>query len=312
LAPGQERLGFAFLGPGVVGTPRFTWEAELVLTGPDGLTLIRLADGNDVWLPRIDSLRAGDGDLHFNPAGAVGQVMRVYHTVLDRAPDVDGLRFHVDRISQGASIVDVAESFVFSPEFLTRFGGLTNAQLVTSLYEVALGRAPDPGGFAFHLGQLDAGLRRGEKIAQFVASPEAADLFGIANPGGVFVPNPHAARIAAAYDAVFDRSPDPGGLAYWSGLLSGGMASNRDLIEAIAGSQEFQERHSGSDDSQFVTSIYDSALERLPDPGGLAYWVGQLAASLRDRIDVVLDIGLSPEAMSHFAPPNGAAFDLFA
>lgn len=311
LQPGETKHGFSFIGPGTVGTLRFSWEAELVLTGPDGLTLLRMNDGTDVWLPPISWLRTGDGDLYFNPAGAVGQVIRVYGAVLDRPPDLDGLLFHTGRIANGASLVEVAESFVFSPEFLTRFGSLTNEQLVTALYQVALGRAPDPGGFAFHVGQLNAGMSRGEKIAQFVASPEAATIFGAANPGGVFVPNPHAARIAAAYDAVFDRAPDPGGLAFWSGLLASGQATNRDLIAAISQSAEFQARHAGSSNTQFVTSIFDSALERLPDPGGLAYWVGLLDARALDRIDIVLQIGLSPEGMSHFAAPNGPAFDLF-
>lgn len=311
LQPGETKHGFSFIGPGTVGTLRFSWEAELVLTGPDGLTLLRMNDGTDVWLPPISWLRTGDGDLYFNPAGAVGQVIRVYGAVLDRPPDLDGLLFHTGRIANGASLVEVAESFVFSPEFLTRFGSLTNEQLVTALYQVALGRAPDPGGFAFHVGQLNAGMSRGEKIAQFVASPEAATIFGAANPGGVFVPNPHAARIAAAYDAVFDRAPDPGGLAFWSGLLAGGLATNRDLIAAIGQSAEFQARHAGSSNTQFVTSIFDSALERLPDPGGLAFWVGLLDARALDRIDIVLQIGLSPEGMSHFAAPNGPAFDLF-
>ncbi|MFN6954231.1 MAG: DUF4214 domain-containing protein [Acetobacteraceae bacterium] len=311
LQPGETKHGFSFLGPGAVGTLRFSWEAELVLTGPDGLTLIRMQDGTDVWLPPINLLRTGDGELHFNPAGAVGQVIRVYQAVLDRPPDLDGLLFHTGRIANGATLVEIAESFVFSPEFLTRFGGLTNEQLVTALYQVALGRAPDPGGFAFHVGQLNAGMSRGEKIAQFVASPEAASIFGAANPGGVFVPNPHAARIAAAYDAVFDRAPDPGGLAFWSGLLSGGQATNRDLIAAITQSAEFQARHSGSSNTQFVISIFDSALERLPGPGGLAYWSGLLDTGALDRIDIVLQIGLSPEALSHFGPPAGPAFDLF-
>lgn len=311
LQPGEERHGFSFIGPGTVWTQRFSWEAEQILTGPDGLTLIRLADGNDVWLPPITSLRLGDGEIHFHPAGAVGQIIRLYQAVLDRPPDLEGLLFHVGRIAAGFGIVDVAATFLWSPEFQTRFGGLTNEQLVTTLYQVALGRAPDPEGFAFHLGQLEAGMPREEKIAQFIASPEAAGIFGSQHPGGVFVPNPHAARIAAAYDAVFDRPPDPAGLAYWSELLSGGQATNRDLIAAIAQSEEFQSRHAGSTDLQFVTSIYASALERAPDAGGLAYWVGLLESGTLDRIDIVLQIGLSPEAISHFAAPLGPAFDLF-
>ncbi len=260
--------GFSFIGPGTVWTQRFSWEAEQILPGPNGLTLIRLADGNDLWLPPINSLRLGDGDIHFNPAGAVGQVIRLYQAVLDRPPDLEGLLFHVGRIEAGFGIVDVAASFLWSPEFQTRFGGLTNEQLVSALYQVALGRAPDPEGFAFHLGQLEAGMPREEKIAQFVASPEAAGIFGNRHPGGVFVPNPHAARIAAAYDAVFDRPR-----SCRPCLLVGASSRAGTPPTAISSPPSRSRRNSRRATParrivQFVTSIYASALERAPDAGG--------------------------------------------
>lgn len=311
LQPGQSKHGFAFVWPTVVGTLRFSWEAELVLTGPDGLTLIRLADGNDVWLPRIDLLHMGDGDLHFAPDGIAAQIIRLYDAILDRPPDVPGLLYYIGVMRAGASLADVATGFLNSPEFLARFGGLSNADLVTALYRVALGREPDAGGFAYHLAELDAGMPRQQKIANFLQSPEAAGIFAAAHPGGVFVPTPYARLIAAAYDAVFDRAPDPSGLAFWSGLLVSGALDARGLVAGIAQSPEFQQRHAGSTDAQYVTSIYASALERPPDAGGLAFWTGLLADGTLDRVGVVMAIGLSPEGMSHFAPPSGSAFDLF-
>lgn len=311
LQPGQSQHGFAFVWPTVVGTLRFSWEAELVLTGPDGLTLIRLADGNDVWLPRIDLLHMGDGDLHFAADGIAAQIIRLYDAILDRPPDVPGLLYYIGVMRAGASLADVAAGFLNSPEFLARFGGLSNADLVTALYRVALGREPDAAGFAYHLAELDAGMPRQQKIANFLQSPEAAGIFAAANPGGVFVPTPHARLIAAAYDAVFDRAPDPAGLAFWSDLLVRGVLDARGLVAGIAQSPEFEQRHAGSTDTEYVTSIYASALERPPDPGGLAFWTGLLADGTLDRVGVVMAIGLSPEGMSHFAPPAGPAFDLF-
>ncbi|MFN7001536.1 MAG: DUF4214 domain-containing protein, partial [Elioraea tepidiphila] len=140
LQPGQSQHGFAFVWPTVVGTLRFSWEAELVLTGPDGLTLIRLKDGNDVWLPRIDLLHMGDGDLHFAPDGIAAQIIRLYDAILDRPPDVPGLLYYIGVMRAGASLADVATGFLNSPEFLARFGGLSNADLVTAR---ALAPLPD-------------------------------------------------------------------------------------------------------------------------------------------------------------------------
>lgn len=311
LQPGETKHGFAFIWPTVIGTLRFSWEAELALTGPDGLTLIRLADGNDVWLPPIDLLHMGDGDLHFAADGVAAQIIRLYDAVLDRPPDVPGLRYYIDVMRAGTSLADVAAGFLNSPEFVARFGGLSNADLVTALYRVALGREPDAGGFAFHVAELNDGMPRQQKIANFLQSPEAAGLFAAANPGGVFVPIPNAPLIAAAYDAVFDRPPDQAGLAFWSDLLVRGVLDARGLVSGIAQSQEFQQRHAGSNDAQYVTSIYASALERPADTAGLAFWTGLLADGTLDRVGVVMAIGLSPEGMSQFTPPNGAAFDLF-
>ena len=48
------------------------------------------------------------------------------------------------------------------------------------------------------------------------------------------------------------------------------------------------------DDTQFVTLLYNNALHRAPDPGGLAYWLDQLTTGM-SRNDVVLGFSESAE-----------------
>jgi hypothetical protein len=71
------------------------------------------------------------------------------------------------------------------------------------------------------------------------------------------------------------RAPDPGGLATWLAFLAGG-GSPADLQVSLLSSAEYA---SGTPGNQaFVDSLYRNPLllNRAPDPGGEAMWVGAL------------------------------------
>jgi hypothetical protein len=81
------------------------------------------------------------------------------------------------------------------------------------------------------------------------------------------------------------------------------------MVAGIANSAEFQARHAGETDAEYVASIYRSALEREPEAGGLKFWVDLLAQHTLDRIDVVMLIGVSEEQKAQFLQhPHGDAF----
>jgi hypothetical protein len=112
--------------------------------------------------------------------------------------------------------------------------------------------------------------------------------------------------VGMAYDAVFDRPPDQAGPGL-SGRPSWPAATweRAIIIQAIARSAEFQARHAQENDYDYVASIYRSALEREPEPAGIAYWVSSyLASHTLDRIDVVMMIGLSPEQQRKLRPAS--------
>ena len=305
---GETQHGVTRLSVSEVSALRFVWEAERIVTGPDHLTQLAFADGHMVWVGPVVRIDFLNGHIDFAGDSAAAQVVRVYATLLARPPDSVGLTYWVEQMAQGVSLAKVVEGFFGSHEFITRFGGLTDEALVVNLYREALGREPDAAGLAYHIGTLRDGLDRAQVIVNFVASPEAARIFEAENLAGVWVADSRKTLVGMAYDAVFDRPPEQEGLDYWTGRLAQGI-DVRTLVEAIAGSAEFQALHARETNAEYVASIYRSTLEREPEAAGLAYWTAQLASHAMDRIDVVLHIGISDEQREQFsAQPHGDAF----
>ncbi|MFA7281815.1 MAG: DUF4214 domain-containing protein [Sterolibacterium sp.] len=96
------------------------------------------------------------------------------------------------------------------------------------------------------------------------------------------------------YLAAFNRAPEKSGLDYWSGQLAAGetMAEvvhkifSLDVVKAI-----YPDTQS---DAAFLTAIYTNVFGKQPDPGGLAYWGGFLAAgqARSDLVTSIIEAGL--------------------
>lgn len=91
------------------------------------------------------------------------------------------------------------------------------------------------------------------------------------------------------YSSLFNRTPDPEGMAYWMaeyGRLSALGADAREVFYALArtmlNSPEYLARNTS--DAQFITDLYESFLMRAPDAEGLAYWLAQMQAGLDRRV----------------------------
>jgi uncharacterized repeat protein (TIGR03803 family) len=69
--------------------------------------------------------------------------------------------------------LSIAAGFTNSPEFIAKYGSLTNQQFVTNLYANILDRAPDPTGLSGWLSQLGAGATREHVLVGFADSQEA-------------------------------------------------------------------------------------------------------------------------------------------
>lgn len=129
-------------------------------------------------------------------------------------------------------------------------------KLVQRAYQADLGRSPDAAGLAYWAGKLTS-ISLPELHARLLGSPEVFRRAGGTNRG----------YVAALYQAVHGRSPDPSGAAYWTGRLDRGLSCTG-LARLLLTSHESAQRT--------VTSAYQAFLQRTPDPSGTAHWTAYL------------------------------------
>ncbi|MFC0410959.1 DUF4214 domain-containing protein, partial [Roseomonas elaeocarpi] len=201
-------------------------------------------------------------------------------------------------------LVRVAAIMFDSDEFRARFGGTSDAELLTRLYQAALGRAPDAGGMSYYLNALQHGETREHVFAIFANSAEAASLYEQNHPQGTWVPDTAAQEVILAYDALLDTTPDAGSLLRWSTALDSGAATVRDLYAALMASDAYEARHTGETTDQFIQVLTANALERPVDAASLAAWRTWLNDGTFTRLDAALQIGRSDEARGVFAAPT--------
>lgn len=105
---------------------------------------------------------------------ATSDVARLFHGVLDRAPDAGGLQFWTAADQGGVALKAVAESFLASSEYGSSHATPPgDAQFVESLYGAALGRPAEATGLAGWLDALAHGASRADVALGIVESAEA-------------------------------------------------------------------------------------------------------------------------------------------
>lgn len=138
--------------------------------------IYKQADGNyaGIFLYSVERIQFTDRTLALDIEGNAGQAYRLYKAAFDRTPDIEGLSFWLKQIDKGASLESVAAGFVSSQEFQNTNGASpTNLQLVSSLYQHILDRAPDQSGLDFWTRQLDTNsLSKSNLLVSFSESNE--------------------------------------------------------------------------------------------------------------------------------------------
>lgn len=116
--------------------------------------------------------------------GNAGMAYRLYQAAFDRAPDLPGLGFQMSALDNGWALWQIAQNFIDSPEFSSKYGAVSDAQFVTLLYQNVLDRAPDQAGFDFHLNHLQTTHTRADVLREFSESPEnQANVIGAIENG---------------------------------------------------------------------------------------------------------------------------------
>ncbi|MCJ2045944.1 DUF4214 domain-containing protein [Methylobacterium sp. J-078] len=118
------------------------------------------------------------------------------------------------------------------------------------------------------------------------------DLYGSVQTGI----DSNGVKVAALFDGLLGRSVDSTGLIdFTEGLKNGGTVAQ--VADVILHSAEYTARFgdvNAESNTSFVTEIYQTALGRAPDQGGLDAHVAALNAGY-SRAEIAANIALSPE-----------------
>jgi hypothetical protein len=192
--------------------------------------------GLQYWVNIIDSgamTRAQVIDSFFwsEEFGAtIAPIVRLYFAYFLRIPDYEGLMFWIDQFNNGQSLEAISDAFAASPEFQQTYGALSNEVFVDLVYQNILGRVPDPGGYAFWVGELNSGRRtRGQVMIGF---SESAEYEGLTS---------NEVYVTMMYVGMLRRSPEVEGFNSWVDYLDSGN-SGLALIDGFLNSQEYANR----------------------------------------------------------------------
>ncbi|EKU83797.1 DUF4214 domain-containing protein [Massilia timonae] len=136
------------------------------------------ANGEVDGLFNVERIKFNDGYKAIDIDGAAGEVFRLYQAIFDRAPDLGGMGYWLHRRDTGTELMQIAKEFmsITAPdgtiEFETLYGkNLSNEQFIVELYDNVLNRAPDAGGQAYWLQQIQLHSRE-QILMAFSESPE--------------------------------------------------------------------------------------------------------------------------------------------
>ncbi|MGH7137630.1 MAG: GDSL-type esterase/lipase family protein, partial [Pirellulales bacterium] len=202
----------------------------------------------------------------------------VFRDALGRAADAGALSWFTQRVDHGEPASSVPAAIVKSGEYA--------ANLVQTAYHEYLGRDAEPGAIAFWGDPLGSGMRDEQLVAALVGSDEFYNRAG----------GNDADWIAAAYQAVLSRAPDPADIQWATGLLSSGASRGAVALD-IASSIEHER--------QVVNAEYEQYLHAPPDSGGWTYWATEFAtgqATSESLASVLMSGNTYYEAQTGAAP----------
>jgi hypothetical protein len=308
----QRELGVSFSADGTALIEKLTKDIAEISVAADGTKVIVAKAGDFVSINRdLTQIQLSDGMIDFSGHSSAAKASRIYEVVLGRDADLGGVSYWTDKLEHGENLKNVAQAFITSEEFKTRFGGLSDRQLVSKLYVEALGREGEESGIKWHVEQMKHGLSQADVIVNFVASVEAADNFEKSTPQGIFTVDTIARSVSMAYEVVLNRDVDQGGRQFWADALRNGAEDTHSLISKLLASEEFRVAHGGESDRQFIGTVYQNALGRDVDSEGMKIWSTHLSNHTMDRVDVAIAVGMSQEQEAQFsARPEGDMFGL--
>lgn len=200
--------------------------------------------GLDFWLGILTGgtpLAIIQAELAQSPEAA-SDIVEFYQQLLDRVPSSSDLTFWEGQLNGIASLAQVRAAIAMSPEA---------AADVQALYQSTLGRSASSSEVSFWQNQMATGAASGLASVRngLAQSQEGANL------------------VATSYVAVFDVAPTAIQLTALQNQL-GTQGSTQQTVQASILAQG----------EAAVPGLYQQILGRIGDPGGIAFWQGQIAS----------------------------------
>ena len=194
-------------------------------------------------------------------AGSTSVVDATYEDLLNRLPN-DAERDSWDAAS-GVGRSNLVQELALSDAWV--------GSVVDDLYLATLGRYPDPAGRQYWIEQIRNDMPIREVAARFFSSPEYVGSMTT------------EAWVEDLYTEILGRTPDAGGLEYWSDQVR--TTSEGDVAVRLYQAPESRRRR--------VADLYEKLLDRGPDSSGHAYWAEQLME--QDDIALAVELVSSDE-----------------
>jgi Ca2+-binding RTX toxin-like protein len=122
--------------------------------------------------------------------------------------------------------------------------GATSAGGIYRLYKATFNREPDTGGLGYWIAQADTGNKDAVRMAEdFVWSQEFQNLYGIQTTDNYGTGNNIRALIEGFYENVLGRTPDEGGLNFYTGVIE---SKDRTVGRVLAEISDSQENYDGT------------------------------------------------------------------
>jgi hypothetical protein len=237
------------------------------------------ADGKSADITNAEFLTFNDGHtLAIASTDEEASALRLYEGLLGRDADNGGAEAFTNAINGGVSLTTITQSFLDSAEYKNT----VNDDFVENLYHSLLGRDADAGGEAAYLNALANGVSRADVLTDLSNSEEA-----------LAKGSDSATFVDSLYESALGRHAEAEGLDNWVTALNGG-ASRADIATQIFASTEAAAKST----SDFVDSLYQSALGREADAEGKANWTNALDHGM-SQAQVAIEIVGSTEGQDH-------------
>ena len=215
-----------------------------------------------------------------SPDDMVPQVRSIYETVLNRDFDSEGISYFGAILLNGGTPEQVVLQLATSPEFVAAANGDVGQVFVTQVYQALLGRAPESAVLTSLAGAIDGGTATRLQIVTAIQNSTEY----------------RTDAVDSLYQQVLGRVPDPVGLTGSLAFLQQGGTLSQ-LESMLLSSNVFFTVKGGGTDSGFVSALYQVALNRTVDSGGVQIF-GLALTSGAPRASIVADLLNSSESQT--------------